>query len=161
VAPGTAGDLSFRAPWFPDRYVNNQKASAERFRGGWFYPGDIGTIDAGGRITYRGRTDDVINFGGVKIMPGEIEAVIAEHPDVADVAVVAVPHAMAGSVPVGLVVLRRAVSNEALAAFCGTKLDATQVPAGFFQVPAIARTPDGKIQRNLMIEQYRLTARNA
>jgi acyl-coenzyme A synthetase/AMP-(fatty) acid ligase len=161
VAPGIAGDLSFRAPWFPHAYANNEKASAERFRGGWFYPGDMGTIDADGRITYRGRTDDVINFGGVKLMPADIEAVIKEHPDVEDVAVVAVPHAMAGSVPVALVVMRRAVSSEALTAFCETKLDATQVPAGFFGVPVIARTPDGKIQRNLMVEQYALKAGNA
>ena len=158
VPPGTAGNLSFRAPWFMQRYEGNEKATAERFRDGWFYPGDIGTIDAEGRLVFHGRTDDVINYGGVKIMPSETEAVIAEHPDVADAAVVGVPHAMAGAVPVALVVVRRPVENDALAAYFRTRLDGSQVPVAFVQVPEIIRSADGKILRKAMIEKYQLTA---
>jgi long-chain acyl-CoA synthetase len=158
VAPGAFGSLAFRAAWIPERYVSNEKATAERFRDGWYHPGDIGTIDADGRVTVRGRADDVINYGGVKILPAETEAVLAEHPDVADAAVVGVPHAMAGAVPVALVVLRRPVENDALAAYYRSRLDGSQLPVAFVQVPEIIRSADGKILRKAMIEKYRLTA---
>jgi acyl-coenzyme A synthetase/AMP-(fatty) acid ligase len=158
VPPGAAGNLSFRAPWFMNRYEANEKASAARFRDGWFYPGDIGAIDAAGRLTVRGRADDVINYGGAKILPSDIEAVIARHPDVADVAVVGVPHAMAGSVPVALIVARRDGIDADLEAYCRARLDFTEMPAGFFFVPEIIRSADGKILRGRMIEEYRLRA---
>lgn len=159
LAPGRAGQLGFRAAWFPERYAGNEQATAERFRDGWFHPGDIGSIDAEGRVTFQGRTDDVINYGGVKILPAEMEAVIAEHPDVADAAVVGVPHAMAGAVPAALVVLRRPVANDALADYCRSRLDGSQLPVAFVQVPEIVRSADGKILRKAMIEKYQLAAK--
>ena len=158
VPAGAPGNLGFRASWIPDRYAFNEKASAERFRDGWYYPGDVGTIDPGGRVTVQGRADDVINYGGVKILPAETEAVVAEHPDVSDAAVIGVPHAMAGAVPVALVVLRRPVEKDVLAAYCRARLDGSQLPVAFVQVPEILRSADGKILRKAMIEQYRLTA---
>ena len=158
VPPGTPGNLAFRAAWIPQRYAFNDRATAERFRDGWYYPGDIGTIDAGGRVTVLGRADDVINYGGVKIMPAETEAVLAEHPEVADAAIVGVSHAMAGAVPVALVVLRRPVDDEALAAYYRSRLDGSQVPVAFVRIPEIIRSADGKILRKAMIEKYRLTA---
>ena len=158
VPPGTPGSLSFRAPWFMDRYEGNEKATAERFRGGWFFPGDIGAIDPGGRLTVRGRTDDIINFGGAKILPADIEAVIARHPDVVDVAVVGLPHAMAGTVPVALFVARRDGIDADLRAYCRARLDFAEMPAGFMSVPEIIRSADGKILRGRMIEVYKLKA---
>jgi acyl-coenzyme A synthetase/AMP-(fatty) acid ligase len=158
---GTPGHLAFRAPWFPARYAGNEAATRERFRDGWFHPGDTGAIDAAGHVLYIGRTDDLINFGGVKLAPADIEPVIAAHPGVADVAVVGVPNAMAGAVPVALVVLRREVSGDSLIAHCRERLDATQIPSGFIQVPEILRSPDGKIQRKLMIERYGLKTSDA
>jgi long-chain acyl-CoA synthetase len=155
---GAPGNLGFRAPWIADRYAFNEKASAERFRDGWYYPGDIGMIDTEGRVTVQGRADDVINYGGVKILPAETETVVAQHPDVADAAVIGVPHAMAGAVPVALVVLRRPVEKDALAAYCRERLDGSQLPVAFVQVPEIARSADGKILRKAMIEKYRLIA---
>ena len=159
VPPGTAGRLSFRAPWFMDRYEGNEQATADRFRDGWFYPGDIGVIDAEGRLTFRGRADDVINFGGAKIVPSDLEAVLAAHPDVADVAVVGVPHPLAGAVPVALVVARRDGIDDDLSAWCRERLDAGERPVGFFRVPEIIRSADGKILRNAMVEKYELKAR--
>jgi long-chain acyl-CoA synthetase len=158
VAPGAVGNLAFRAAWIPERYVSNEKATAERFRDGWYYPGDVGTIDAAGRVTVQGRADDVINYGGVKILPAETESVVAEHPDVSDAAVIGVPHALAGAVPVALVVLRRPVEKDALAAYCRARLDGSQLPVAFVQVPEILRSADGKILRKAMIEKYQLTS---
>jgi long-chain acyl-CoA synthetase len=158
VPPGTAGNLSFRAPWFMDRYEGNEKATAERFRDGWFFPGDIGAIDPGGRLTVRGRADDVINYGGAKILPSDIEAVIGRHPDVADVAVVGLPHAMAGTVPVALIVTSRDGIDADLQAWCRERLDFSETPAGFFRVPEIIRSADGKILRGRMVEVYGIKA---
>ena len=159
VPPDTMGELSFRAPWFMDRYEGNGKATAERFRDGWFYPGDIGALAAGGWLTFRGRADDVINYGGAKIVPSDLEAVLAAHPAVADVAVVGVPHPQAGAVPVALIVPRREGIDDELSAWCRERLDAAECPAGFFRVPEIIRSADGKILRSTMIEKYKLVAR--
>jgi acyl-coenzyme A synthetase/AMP-(fatty) acid ligase len=156
--PGTTGELSFRAPWFMDRYEGNEKATAERFREGWFHPGDLGTLDAQGRLTFRGRADDVINYGGAKIVPSDLEAVLAAHPDVADVAVVGVPHPLAGAVPVALIVPRREGTADGLPAWCSDRLDATERPAGFVRVPEIIRSADGKILRGAMVEKYGIKA---
>jgi acyl-coenzyme A synthetase/AMP-(fatty) acid ligase len=158
LEPGTSGHLEFRASWIPRGYAGNEKATAERFRDGWFRPGDIGAVDAEGRVTVRGRADDVINYGGVKVMPTDIEPVIAGHPDVEDAAVAGVPHAMAGAVPVALVVLRREVSDEALAEYFRLRLEGSQVPVAFIRVPAILRSADGKVLRQRMVSEYEISA---
>ncbi len=156
---GAVGNLGFRAPWIPDRYVGNEAATAEHFRDGWFYPGDVGAVDAGGWIRLQGRADDVINFGGVKLQPEDVEAVIAQHPDVEDAAVVGAPHAMAGTVPVALVVLRRPVTPQAVMAFCQSRIDASRLPVAVLPVPEILRSADGKILRQRLLETYKITTR--
>ena len=156
---GTVGNLGFRAPWIPDRYVGNETATAAHFRDGWFYPGDVGAVDAEGWILLQGRTDDVINFGGVKLQPEDLEAVIAQHPDVDDAAVVGVPHAMAGTVPVALVVLRRPETLQAVMAFCKARIDASRLPVAVVPVPRIIRSADGKILRKDLLETYKITTR--
>jgi acyl-CoA synthetase (AMP-forming)/AMP-acid ligase II len=155
---GSVGPLGFRAPWIPDRYVGNEKATAEHFRDGWFYPGDVGAIDADGWVSLDGRSDDVINFGGVKIQPESLEAVLAEHPDIQDAAVVGAPHPTAGSVPVALVVLRRPVAPTALMVFCKSRIDASRLPAAIVPVPEIFRSAEGKILRHRLLEAYKLVA---
>jgi acyl-coenzyme A synthetase/AMP-(fatty) acid ligase len=158
LAPGTVGRLGFRAPWIPDAYVANEKASAQYFHDGWFYPGDVGAVDAEGWLSLHGRSDDVINFGGVKLQPEAIEAVLAEHPDVEDAAVVGVPHPMAGGVPVALVVLRRTVAPETLMTLCQSRIDASRLPVAIVPVPRIIRSPDGKILRGRLLDEYKLSA---
>lgn len=72
---------------------------ASRFADGWYYPGDVGAIDAEGYFFLRGRSDDVINVGGVKVYPADIEAALAAHPAVAEAAVVALPAGRSGAAP--------------------------------------------------------------
>jgi long-chain acyl-CoA synthetase len=105
------------------------------------------------------RADDVINFGGVKLQPEDVEAVIAQHPDVEDAAVVGAPHAMAGTVPVALVVLRRPVTPQAVMAFCQSRIDASRLPVAVLPGPEILRSADGKILRQRLLETYKITAR--
>jgi acyl-CoA synthetase (AMP-forming)/AMP-acid ligase II len=154
LPPGTSGQLRFRAPWFPQGYVHNETASNQRFRDGWFYPGDLGAIDARGYVTLRGRADDVINFSGTKIAPSDIEAVLLQHPDVVDAAVVGVPDAMSGELPVAFVVLRRDKSASDLGEFCAGQIDGARLPPRHVCVAAIPRNPGGKIQRDRLCELY-------
>ena len=158
LPPGMIGRLGFRASWIPDRYVDNEKATAEYFHDGWFYPGDVGAVDADGWVSLHGRGDDVINFGGVKLQPENVEGVIAEHPDIRDAAVVGVPHPMAGTVPVALVVLRRPVSPQAIMAFCKSRIEGSRLPVAIVPVPEIFRSADGKILRRRLLDAYKLTA---
>jgi len=150
---GTVGNLRFRAPWMSQGYVGNEAATRQSFRDGWFYSGDLGSIAADGYVVLRGRTDDIINYGGVKIAPSDIEPVLQQHPDVLDAAVVGVPDAMAGQVPIGFVVLRRPVSTADLGNFCAERLDGNQVPTHFVAVHEIPRSPEGKILRDRLSMQ--------
>ena len=158
LSPGTVGNLGFRAPWIPAGYVGNEKATAEHFHDGWFYPGDVGAVDSEGQVSLRGRSDDVINYGGLKLQPEDIEAVLTEHPDIEDAAVVGVPHPMAERVPVALVVLRRPVTQQVLMAFCRSRIDGSRLPVAIVEVPRILRSPDGKILRNHLIDEYKMVA---
>jgi acyl-coenzyme A synthetase/AMP-(fatty) acid ligase len=151
---GSVGKLGFRAPWIPEEYVGNDAATARSFRDEWFYPGDIGAIDPEGRLSFHGRSDEVINFGGIKLRPEDVEAVLAEHPDIADAAVIGVPHPMAGAMPVALVVPRRGVAQDALTTFCRSRLDAARVPVSFVEVPQIFRSAEGKILRHRLLAEY-------
>src|SRR5262249_41492563 len=99
-------------------------------------------------------TDDVINFGGVKISPQNVEAVLLEHPDIEDAAVLGTPHPMAGEVPVALVVVRRPVSPGTLKTFFESRIDEGRLPARFVEVPEIFRSPEGKILRARLLAEY-------
>src|SRR2546425_2607345 len=85
-SPGTVGHLGFPPPWIPPGYARHAKATAEHFHDGWFYPGHVGAVDSEGQVSLRGRSDDVINYGGLKLQPEDIEAVLTEHPDIEDAA---------------------------------------------------------------------------
>jgi len=158
LPPGTAGSLGFRAPWIADGYVGNEEATAQHFHEGWFYPGDVGAISLDGRVSLQGRTDEVINFGGVKLLPDAIEAILVEHPDVEDAAVVGIPHPMAGTVPVALVVTQRPLDRHALMTFCAARIDRSRLPVEIVRVPQIIRSEAGKILRDRLVEEYKLVA---
>ncbi|MCC6474777.1 MAG: acyl--CoA ligase [Burkholderiales bacterium] len=154
LPPGETGRLRFRAPWAPSAYVDNPEASALHFRDGWFYPGDLGSIDAQGVVRLAGRADEVINFSGLKIMPSEIEAILLAHPDVADAAVAGIPERLAGEFPVAFVVLRRSPDWEALRRFCDERIDSTRMPSIMVSVPGIPRNESGKILRERLRSEY-------
>ncbi len=120
----------------------------ERFHGGWYYPGDLGHVDAAGYIYLKGRADDVIARDGQELFAADIEAVIALHPAVAEVAVVGVPRPFAGDELVALVVERGPGQHEALAAHCRARLPAARLPDRVFYAPSLPKTQAGKLDRN-------------
>ncbi len=162
LAAGEVGDLGFRAAWMSGGYAGNEQATRERFRKGWFYPGDAGSVDAAGNVTVRGRTQEVINYGGLKIWPGDIEAVLKQHRDVLDAALVGLPDRLAGQVPAAFVV-RRVASDGHLSAglgeadlrsYCAARIDAARIPVYFFEVSEIPRNDAGKVLREMLIDVY-------
>lgn len=92
VEPGGTGEVVYRSPQLCEGYWNNPEATAEAFRDGWFHSGDLVRIDDAGYIEVVDRIRDVINTGGVLVASREVEDALYTHEQVAEVAVVGVPH---------------------------------------------------------------------
>ena len=106
LAAGETGELQVRGCSVFSGYVGNAEATAESFTAdGWFRTGDLAEMDAGGNVRLQGRTKDIINRGGVKFNPVEVEAVIASHPAVAQVAIAPIPDQLLGERAACFVVL--------------------------------------------------------
>ena len=127
-------------------------AGDERFRDGWYYPGDLAHLDEDGYIFLKGRAVDVIYRGGSELFAGDIEAVIALHPAVAEVAIVGVPRALSGDELVALVVARAQGQHEAIAQHCRARLPAAHWPDRVFYAPFLPKTPGGKLDRGRIKE---------
>ncbi len=122
-------------------------ADDERFRDGWFYPGDVAHIDAQGYVFLKGRDADVIERPTGQLFAPDIETIIALHPAVAEVAVVGVPRPFGGDEMMALVVPRGEKQHEAIAAHCKAKLPAGTWPDRVFYTPSLPKTAAGKIDR--------------
>jgi acyl-CoA synthetase (AMP-forming)/AMP-acid ligase II len=144
---GQVGSIRVRVPWMPTAYVGNPEASARRFRDGWFYPGDAGKLDARGRLFVHGRDDGAINYGGAKVMPEEVEAVLMRCPGVVDAVVTSMADSMAGDIPLAFVVLLPPTTLEAVKAFCAERIDAASIPVAILSVERMPRSGDGKVER--------------
>ncbi|MCC7272977.1 MAG: acyl--CoA ligase [Alphaproteobacteria bacterium] len=147
LPPGSPGELRFRHPSFPRDYVAPEPGSTSRFRDGWFYPGDAGSIDGEGRITLLGRVDDVINVGGRKVHPSAIESWLAAHPAVVEATVMAARTGRQGQQPVAAVVLRMPVTEDTLMAFCRARGGSLPMPRRIVALPALPRNAAGKVDR--------------
>src|SRR5215471_17317257 len=146
-APGTAGEVAVRGPNVMDGYEANPTANAEAFADGWFRTGDEGTVDADGYLTLRGRIKELINRGGEKIAPREIDEVLLRHPAVEEAVTFGIPHPSWGEEVAAAVVLSREVEKRELTEFCRQYLADFKVPRQLYFVTEIPRTATGKIQR--------------
>ncbi|MGA3307557.1 MAG: AMP-binding protein [Xanthobacteraceae bacterium] len=146
---GRAGRLRLRyRPIEGERIaVGADPAGAEGWRDGWYYPGDSAHLDAAGYIHIRGRPVEIIERNGVEFYAADIEAVIAQHPSVSEVAVVGVPRPLPGDEIVALVVPRGPSQHEALAQHCKNRLPAERWPDRVFYTGALPKTASGKLDR--------------
>jgi O-succinylbenzoic acid--CoA ligase len=147
VAAGEEGTITVRGPTLMRGYLDDDAATAEVLRAGWLLTGDIGRLDAAGRLTVFARRTDLILAGGENVYPAEVEAVLATHPGVAEVAVVGRPDPRWGQVPVAVVVPRPAASLEDLFSWARARLAAFKVPAEVFPATSLPRTAAGKVDR--------------
>ena len=141
------GEVIVRSPKSGYAYVNNADEQAARFRDGWLYIGDLATWDADGYLTIVGRKDDMIISGGENVHPTQVEAVLREHPGVADAAVVGVPDPRWGELVVAYVVSADGpLSAAALEAHCHghPMLAPYKRPRAYRFVDALPMTATGK-----------------
>jgi fatty-acyl-CoA synthase len=148
VPHGTAGEIVVRGPNVFCGYWRNETATAEALRNGWYHSGDIAVRDAGGYFHVRDRKKNLIISGGENIYPAEVERVLAEHPAVADAAVIGRPDPRWQEVPVAYVILRKGASADgaALAEHAGRLLARFKVPRDFVFVDELPRNALGKVQ---------------
>ena len=144
---GERGEVSIQGPNVVSEYENNPEATAKSFTNGWFRTGDQGFLDADGYLTLTGRLKELINRGGEKIGPREIDEVLLAHPNVAEALAFGVPHPMWGEEVNAAVVLKEPTTEAAILAFCKERLADFKMPKKLFVVDSIPRTATGKIQR--------------
>jgi long-chain acyl-CoA synthetase len=153
---GEVGEICVRSPGLMLGYWNAPEATAAALRDGWLHTGDIGRIDGRGYVTVTDRKKEMIKYKGFGIAPAEIEALLFEHPGVADVAVIGKPDPEAGEVPKAFVVRKDgALTAEALLGWARGRLAGYKTLREVEFVEAIPKTASGKILRRVLIEQER------
>ena len=151
LAPGMPGEIVVRGAGITRGYENNPDANQHSFIDGWFRTGDVGVLDAEGILRVTGRLKEVINKGGEKIAPLEVEAVLMEHPDVGEAVVFALAHPTLGEEVAAAVVPRGpGLSETALRAFLATRLARHKHPRVIHLVDQIPKGPTGKVRRQEM-----------
>jgi malonyl-CoA/methylmalonyl-CoA synthetase len=150
VPDGTAGELYLRGPNVMSGYWRREEATRSAFVEGYFRTGDIAVRSEDGYVTLEGRRDDLIISGGFNIYPREIEEFLEEQATVVEAAVVGIPDAVRGEVPVAYVVPRSALDSAALESACRGSLASFKVPRAFISVDKLPRTALGKIQKHLL-----------
>src|SRR5215813_2103033 len=156
VPPGVIGEIVGRGPQLMSGYWNLPDATAEALRGGWMHTGDAGTMDAEGYVFIEDRVKDMIVSGGENVYPREVENVLFDHPAVADVAVIGVPHERWGEAVKAIVVAQPGSSPtpEELLAFCKTRLGGYKCPRSVDFIDALPRNPSGKVLKRELREPY-------
>jgi acyl-CoA synthetase (AMP-forming)/AMP-acid ligase II len=130
-----------------DGYEGNPEANADSFTAGWFRTGDQGVLDDDGYLRLTGRIKELINRGGEKIAPREIDDVLLSHPAVAEAVAFGVAHPVWGEEVAAAVVLRQPASEKELLGWCRDRLAAFKCPGRLHIVDAIPKTATGKVQR--------------
>jgi acyl-CoA synthetase (AMP-forming)/AMP-acid ligase II len=149
LASGETGEIVIRGPNVTAGYENNPTANAEAFTNGWFRTGDQGTIDAEGYITITGRLKEIINRGGEKISPREVDEVLMDHPAVLQALTFAIPHDKLGEDVAAAIVFRdgQTATERELREFAGEHLASFKVPRKIIFLDEIPKGATGKLQR--------------
>jgi acyl-CoA synthetase (AMP-forming)/AMP-acid ligase II len=146
---GEVGEIVIRGENVTKGYENNDKANAEAFTQGWFRTGDQGTLTEDGYLSLTGRLKEIINRGGEKISPLEVDEVLMDHPAVMQVVTFAMPHPKLGEDVAAAVVLRegQVLTERELRDFASTKLADFKVPKKILFLAEIPKGATGKLQR--------------
>jgi acyl carrier protein len=160
LARGALGEVVIHGETVTHGYEDNPDANAKAFTDGWFRTGDQGYLDEDGYLFLTGRLKEIINRGGEKISPREVDEALLAHPDVAQALAFAMPDPALGE-EVAAVIVRRegaAVTERALRDFVAARLAEFKVPRRIVFLEEIPRGPTGKLQRIGLAERLGLTA---
>lgn len=156
LAAGERGEVVIQGPNVVSGYENNPEANAKSFTSGWFRTGDQGFLDADGYLTLTGRIKELINRGGEKIGPREIDEVLLSHPAVSEAVCFGVPHPSWGEEVEAVVVIKEGESsNEGeIISYCKERLADFKRPKKIHIAKTIPRTATGKIQRGAVAKSF-------
>src|SRR3954447_13636025 len=153
------GEIVIRGANVTPGYADNPHANVKSFADGWFRTGDLGYIDEDGYLFLSGRTKEIINRGGEKVSPREIDEVLLDHPAVAQALAFAVPDPRLGEDVGAVVVLRggAAVSEAEVREFASKRLTDFKVPRRILFLPEIPKGATGKPQRIGLAQKLGIT----
>jgi acyl-CoA synthetase (AMP-forming)/AMP-acid ligase II/aryl carrier-like protein len=156
---GKRGEIALRGPTITIGYDNDDVATRHAFRDGWFRTGDIGYLDEDGYLFLVGRIKEIINRGGQKVAPAEVEQALLSHPDVVEAVAFSIFHKRLGEEVAAAVILRQNanVSADNLRRFARERLASFKVPGVIYFVPEIPKGPAGKIKRDELIVALSIT----
>jgi oxalate---CoA ligase len=156
AATGSIGEISVRGATVMTGYLNNPQANSASFVDGWFRSGDLGSVDPDGYLFVRGRLKEIINRGGEKISPGDIDAALLSNPKVLEAASFGESDAFYGETVQAAVILRpgmQATEGE-LRDYCRAKLSRFEVPERIYIVADFPRTAKGSTDRRTLALQF-------
>lgn len=157
LGSGQTGEVVIRGPNVTAGYEGNPEANSRAFTNGWFRTGDQGYIDSEGHLFLTGRLKELINRGGEKIAPREIDEALLSHPAVAQAVAFAVPHSKLGEAVAAAVVLARRVDESELRSHVAGRLAHFKIPERIFVVDGLPKGPTGKLQRIGLAEKLEIT----
>jgi acyl-CoA synthetase (AMP-forming)/AMP-acid ligase II len=161
AAPGTdqEGELCIRGPQVMLGYLHQPEATAQTIDAdGWLHTGDVATIDEDGYVAIVDRIKELIKYKGFQVAPAELEALLAAHPAIADVAVIGSPDAEAGEIPKAFVVPRQEISAEEILVYVAERVAPHKRIRLLEIVDQIPRAASGKILRRVLVERERARA---
>ena len=155
---GEEGEIVINGENVTTGYINNPEANTKDFVDGWFRTGDLGMMDEDGYVKITGRLKEIINRGGEKIAPLEVDDVLLDHPAVEQVCTFAIPHDKLGEEVGSIVVVREgeSVAKDEVQRFVRERLASFKVPSEIVFLPDIPKGPTGKVQRIGMAERIGL-----
>lgn len=156
VGAGAHGEVCIRGQNVTKGYHNNATANESAFAGGWFHTGDQGWLDENGYLTLTGRLKELVNRGGEKISPLEVDAALLAHADVKEAVSFAVPDEKYGEEVNIAIILKQGstLDVEQLTAFAKKRLSSFKIPKKFFFCDDLPRTATGKIQRRIVAKHF-------
>jgi long-chain acyl-CoA synthetase len=154
VETGESGQLAVKAETVFKGYLNTPEQTQKAFHNDWFLTGDLAKMDQEGFIFLTGRIKDIINIGGLKVSPGEINKVYLEHPDIAEFFAIELENKLQGEEVLGCVVLKhgKTLNDADLGIFGASYLEPYKVPSRFMYLDSLPKNEFGKVQRKTLQE---------
>ncbi|MFQ5852308.1 MAG: AMP-binding protein [Candidatus Binatia bacterium] len=153
---GEVGEIVIRGENIIAGYLDNPQANAKNFSGGWFRTGDQGYLDRDGYLFITGRLKEIINRGGEKVAPREVDEALLGHPAIRQAVTFAVPHPTLGEEIAAVVALRdgASVTGDAIQRYAASRLASFKVPCQIVIVDEIPKGPTGKLRRIGLAEEF-------